>query len=113
MKRQFNKKRRNPQELKVGDNMWLENKNIQSNQPSKKLDQKWYRPFKILKDIGLKAFQLELPERWAIHNVFNEDLLTQCNEPKFKGQHKELVPPPTIVNEEEEYEVEEVRKHRK
>ena len=40
MKRQFNKKRRNPQELKVGDNMWLENKNIQSNRPSKKLDQK-------------------------------------------------------------------------
>jgi len=32
---------------------------------------------------------------------------------KFKGQHKEPVPPPTIINEEEEYEVEEVRKHRK
>jgi len=31
IKRQFNKKRWNPQELKVGDNMWLENKNIQSN----------------------------------------------------------------------------------
>jgi len=45
--------------------------------------------------------------------VFNEDLLTQCNESKFKGQHKELVPPPTIVNEEEEYEVEEIRKCRK
>ena len=58
-------------------------------------------------------FQLELPEEWAIHNMFNKDLLTQCNEPKFKGQHKELVLPPTIVNEEEEYEVEEVRKHRK
>ena len=28
MKRQFDKKRRNPQELKVGNNMWLENKNI-------------------------------------------------------------------------------------
>ena len=28
MKKQFNKKRRNPQGLKVGDNMWLENKNI-------------------------------------------------------------------------------------
>ena len=40
MKRQFDKKRRNPQELKVGDNMWLENKNIQLNQLSKKLDQK-------------------------------------------------------------------------
>ena len=31
IKRQFDKKRRNPQELKVGDNMWLENKNIQLN----------------------------------------------------------------------------------
>jgi len=45
--------------------------------------------------------------------VFNEDLLTQCNEPKFKGQHKELAPPPNIVNKKEEYEVEEIRKCRK
>ena len=52
IKRQFDKKRRNSQGLKVGDNMWLENKNIQLNQPSKKLDQKRYRLFTILKDIG-------------------------------------------------------------
>ena len=31
MKKQFDKKRWNPQGLKVGDNMWLENKNIHSN----------------------------------------------------------------------------------
>ena len=31
IKQQFNKKRRNPQGLKVGDHVWLENKNIQSN----------------------------------------------------------------------------------
>ena len=31
MKRQFEKKRRNLQGLKVGDNMWLENKNIHLN----------------------------------------------------------------------------------
>jgi len=48
-----------------------------------------------------------------IHNVFNEDLLTRCNEPQFKGQHVELAPPPTIINEEEKYEVKEVQKHRK
>ena len=48
-----------------------------------------------------------------IYNVFNKDLLTQYVEPKFKGQHKELALPPTIINKEEEYEVEEVRKHRK
>jgi len=31
MKKQFDKKRRNPQRLKVGNNMWLENKNIHLN----------------------------------------------------------------------------------
>ena len=107
------KKRQNPQGLKIGDNMWLENKNIQSNRPSKKLDNKRYRPFRISKNIGSGVFQLELLEGWAIHNMFNENLLTQCVEPKFKGQHEELVLPPTIINEEEEYKVKEVRKHRK
>ena len=38
MKKQFNQKRRNPQELNIRDNVWLENKNIYSNRPSKKLD---------------------------------------------------------------------------
>ena len=76
MKKQFDKMRRNPQGLKVGDNVWLENKNIQSNRPSKKLDNKRYRPFRISKDIGSGVFQLELLEGWAIHNVFNKDLLT-------------------------------------
>ena len=59
------------------------------------------------------AFKLELPEEWMIYNVFNKDLLTQCVEPKFKGQHEGPAHPPMIIDEEEEYEVEEVRKHRK
>ena len=112
MKRQFNKKRQNPQELKAGDHVWLENKNIQLNQPSKKLDNKRYRPFRIAKNIGSGTFQLELPEGWMIHNVFNENLLTRYVELKFQGQHKDPAPPPTIINEEEEYKVEEVQKHR-
>ena len=108
MKKQFDKKRRNPQGLKVGDHVWLENKNIHSNRLSKKLNNKRYGPFKILKDIGSGAFELELPEEWMIHNIFNKDLLTRCVEPKFQGQCKESAPPPVIINEEEEYEVEEV-----
>jgi len=77
------------------------------------LNQKRYRPFRISKDIGQGTFQLKLPEGWIIHNVFNEDLLTRCKEPHFKGQHVEPAPSLTIVNEEEEYDVEEIRKHRK
>ena len=113
IKKQFDKKRRNPQGLKVRDNVWLENKNIHLNRLSKKLDQKRYKPFRISKDIGLRAFQLELLEGWIIHNVFNKDLLTRCNELQFKGQHMEPVSLPTIISEEEEYKVEEVQKHRK
>ena len=77
------------------------------------MNNKKYEPFRITKDIGSGAFQLELLEGWMIHNIFNEDLLTRCVEPKFKGQHKNPAPPLIIINEEEEYEVEEVRKHRK
>jgi len=32
---------------------------------------------------------------------------------KLKGQHEKPLPPPTIINEEKEYEVKEIRKHRK
>ena len=52
MKRQFDKKRQNPQGLKAGDNMWLKAKNIHSNRPSKKLNQKRYGSFRILKNIS-------------------------------------------------------------
>ena len=62
MKKQFNKKQQNPQGLKIRDNMWLEIKNIHSNWLSKKLDNKRYSPFRISKDIGSEAFQLELSE---------------------------------------------------
>ena len=82
--------------------MWLESKNIHSN-----------RLFRITKEIGQEAFQLKLPEGWMIHNVFNEDLLTRCREPHYQGQYMELAPSPMIINEEEEYEVEEVWKHKK
>ena len=68
MKKQFDKKRQNLQELKVGENVWLENKNIQLNKPLKKLYQKRYGLFKILKNIGSRVFQLELPEG-SFHSV--------------------------------------------
>ena len=55
IKKQFNKKRQNSQELKEKNNMWLEAKNIYLNQLSKKLNQKKYRLFKISKNIKQKC----------------------------------------------------------
>jgi len=45
--------------------------------------------------------------------MFNEDLLTQHRELYFKRQHIDLVPLSDIINEKEEYKVEEVKNHRK
>ena len=58
----------------------------------KKLDQKRCGLFRILKNIGQEAFQLKLLKEWMIYNVFNENLLIQCKELQFKGQHMELAP---------------------
>jgi len=57
------------------------------------------------------VFQLKLPEGWMIYDVFNEDLLTRCKKPQYKNQHVDLAPLPDIINEEEKYKVEEIRKH--
>ena len=66
MKKQFNRKRKNSQELKTRDNMCLEAKNIQLNRPSKKLNQKRYGLFRISKNIGQETFQLELLKEQTI-----------------------------------------------
>jgi len=45
--------------------------------------------------------------------MFNKNLLIQCREPQFKGQHIELALLLNIVNKEKEYEIKEIRKYRK
>ena len=48
-----------------------------------------------------------LPEQWKIHNVFHVDLLTPYRETEFHGANY-AQPPPDLVGEEEQYEVEQV-----
>ena len=75
MKKQFDKKIQNPQRLKQEYNIQLEAKNIQLKQSLKKLHQKRYRSFEIIKNTRQGAFQLKLPEEWVIYNIFNKNLL--------------------------------------
>jgi transposase InsO family protein len=113
MKTEYDKKRRPSNNFKVGEKVFLEAKNITSNRPSKKLEQRRYGPFVILEDLGKGAYKLELPIGWVIHDVFNENLLTRYHGPEFNSQHMVPPPPPEIVEGEEEYEVEELRGYRK
>jgi hypothetical protein len=66
-----------------------------------------------LEAVREQSFRLKLPETWAIHNVFHSTLLNRHSTPEFDSQKRPLPPPPDIINDEEEYEVEEIRGHRK
>jgi hypothetical protein len=77
MKRSHDKHARPALEYTIGDKVYLESTNIKSHRPSRKLSDKRYGPFEVLKKIGESAYKLKLPETWpAIHPVFNESYLS-------------------------------------
>ena len=105
----YNQKRKASRMFQEGDQVWLESTNLTTTRPSKKLAEKRYGPFKIIKKEGSTAYRLELPESWhLIHPVFHEGLLTPYVKPLFPKQKKKPPPPPVIIGGELEFEVEKV-----
>jgi hypothetical protein len=78
----------------------------------KKLEAKCYGPFPIITKKGHSAYQLKLPPSWRIYPVFNEALLSPYRPLSFPGQQLIDNPPPEIVNNQEEYEIEKIVSHR-
>jgi Chromo (CHRromatin Organisation MOdifier) domain len=111
MKKHYDGHRREAPVFKVGDKVWLEAKNITTDRPTKKLDDRRLGPYEILEKVGASAYKLRLPETDKSHPVFNEALLTPYEEPP--AHRREERPAPQIVSGNEEYEVEEILKHRK
>jgi hypothetical protein len=72
-------------EFKVGELVMLNTKNMNSNQPCKKLGPKKAGPFRVDEKISNQAYQLKLPEKWKCHNVFHVNLLT-----KYRGSTRDL-----------------------
>lgn len=100
-------------EYKTGDKVFLDGRNLSTSQPTKKLADKWYGPFEVVEKVGASAYRLKLPHRWKkVHPVFNEMLLKQAVEPTFEEQKTPPPPPPDIVDNEEEYEIEEIQDSR-
>ena len=55
----------------VGDQVWLETKNLLLRLGTRKLAAIWAGPFRVLSCVGPVAYRLELPEDWRIHDVFH------------------------------------------
>jgi hypothetical protein len=69
-------------------------------------------PFKIEQVIGKVNYKLTLPQHWKVHPVFHAILLKPYKETEQHGPNF-IGPPPDIVNDEEQYEVERIINHRK
>ena len=54
----------------------MSNKYIKTKQ-NRKLEAKFFGPFRVLHSIGKQAYKLELPKRWKMHNIFYVSLLEQ------------------------------------
>ena len=61
----------------------------------------------MAQELSPVTYQLTLPEQWKIHPVFHVDLLTPYQETVFHGPNYTR-PPLDLIDNEEEYEVEQV-----
>ena len=110
MKRFYDRSKGQSADYQPGDQVMLENTNLTPLRPMKKLSEKRYGPFKVVKKVGASAYELQVPRTWKgrIHPVFNEVLLSPYHPPKYAGQQQEPPPPPEIVEGTQEYEVEQI-----
>ncbi len=98
-------------EMKTGDKVWLEGKNLHVTGTCKLLPQR-YGPFTITEQIRPVAYRLELPLSTKIHNVFHANLLMPYKETEQYGTPYTW-PPPVINHGEEEYEIEYITSDRR
>jgi hypothetical protein len=96
-------------EYQEGDQVWLEGTNLKRIEGTLKLSPRWYRPFRVAAKVSHIAYKINLPDHWKIHNVFHASLLTPYRETKEHGPNF-LKPPPDIIDDSPEWEVERILK---
>ena len=96
-------------EFNVGDMVLLSTKNITMKMVgASKLMPKFVGPFPIVKQVNKVAYQIKLPPCMKIHDVFHVSLLKEYRE----DGAVQPPPPPTLIGDELEYDVERILIHR-
>jgi hypothetical protein len=84
----------------VGSSVWLEVTNLSTDEPSPKLASKQHGPFKVAEKLSDLTYQLTLPAKWKIHDVFHVNVLSEAVSDTIPHRWKPT-PPPVKVNDED------------
>ncbi len=102
----YNQKHK-PKTFNKNDLVLLSTKNLRQKRPHKKLSHKYAGPFRIADIIGKQAYRLHLPTTYRVHDIFHVSYLEPYNRRNGDNVAPEL-PPPELIDEGEEYEIEEI-----
>ena len=92
-------------DFKVGDKVFVKAQFFWTTRPSKKLSEKYLRPYEIIAQPGTLLFTLHLPESMhSVHSVFHVSMLEPATSNTFS---KRIQPAPAlvIIDGEPEYEI--------
>lgn len=105
MQESANAHRREP-DFQIGDLVWMKTQHLDTQRPSRKLDNPMAGPFKILAKEG-HSFRLELPESIKIHPIISPDKLRKAAEDPLPGQVN-APPPPVNITGDQEWEIHDI-----
>ena len=97
--------------FKKGEKVWLEARNLKHSVTNPKFAPKREGPFSITKVLSPITYQLCLPKTWKIHPVFHTTLLSPYHKNDIQSPNFPT-PPPDLIVEEEEYEIDQILCHR-
>jgi hypothetical protein len=95
----------------VGQQVWLDARNLKLAYGTAKLAPRRHGPFWITWVLLPVAYEIGLLAQWNIHPVFHASLLTTYRETLEHGPNYTQLPP-ELIGAEEEYEVEAIQSHR-
>ena len=109
MKKYYDRRRTPAPVFKPGDKVFLDASDIWTMRPLQKLLHRRLGPFVVERQIGPMAYRSRLPY-WMkqLHPVFNVVKLTPAPDDLITGRKTEDHPLPIVIDEEVEWEVEEI-----
>ena len=96
-----------PRSYALGKKVWLNSKYIKTKY-NRKLEAKFFGPFRVLHLVGKQVYKLELSKKWRIHDVFHVSLLEQDTTRKGRV-HEENAEELDAGDDSGEYKVEVIR----